>query len=262
MIRIRYGSISSGLHAKAESGATGTTLYLLPGLSSAQRKAALRRLRQEARRGCGPTLPLEQLAMALAADWINTRFRRVATVVKLHPAGSLIPVVLTGGCVVLLVLASESVRIVHRPMARSAGGVPVLGGGLRPFGGLSGPPARGGGGNLGGSAGASLGGGSAGGGGSDRGGGSGLSLGSGGPRAGTAPSRHRGRAPFRTAPSSLAVGAALGRGAAASAPPRLRRWPARRRPRRSSRARPDSQPAAPPARRVRGTLTRGARGAS
>src|SRR5580693_859506 len=117
MIRIRYGSLSSGSHGKAEAGDHGTTVYLLPGLSSGQRKAALRRLRQEASRGCGPELPLAQLTVALLADRLRVGVRNSAAVVRLHPAGSLLPAMLIGGCVTLFVLASFSVRVVHRPIA-------------------------------------------------------------------------------------------------------------------------------------------------
>ena len=57
MIKIRYRDpreLAPGLYAAAECHSRGTTVYLLPGLSAAQRRAALRRLRISARRGCGP----------------------------------------------------------------------------------------------------------------------------------------------------------------------------------------------------------------
>ena len=57
MIRIRYRDLAPGLHGKVERCARGVTVYLLPGLTGKQRKAVLRRLRQEASRGCGPGLP-------------------------------------------------------------------------------------------------------------------------------------------------------------------------------------------------------------
>ena len=91
MIRIRYRDLAPGLHGKVERCARGVTVYLLPGLTGKQRKAVLRRLRQEASRGCGPGLPTPQLAVALGADWIRTNLKNTAAVVRLHPAGSLLP---------------------------------------------------------------------------------------------------------------------------------------------------------------------------
>ena len=111
VIRIRYKDLSPGLHGKAERGARGTTVYLLPGLTWGQRSAALRRLRQEASRGCGPALPGPDLAVALAADRFRVGVRNTAAVVRLHPAGSLLPTVLAGLLMTLFVLASVSARM-------------------------------------------------------------------------------------------------------------------------------------------------------
>jgi hypothetical protein len=100
----------------------------MPGLTSAQRKAALRRLRQEARRECGPRLPVPQLAVALAADRVRVAFRNTAAVIRLHPVGSILPTAAIGCLVVLFVLASVSVRIIHRPGAAGSSGVPMVSG--------------------------------------------------------------------------------------------------------------------------------------
>ena len=117
VIRIRYRDLSPGLHGKAEPSARGVTVYLLPGLTGRQREAALRRLRQEASRGCGPALPLPQLTVALALDRVRSAFRRTAAVVRLHPAGRLLPTAAAGALMTLFVLASVSVRIAHVPQA-------------------------------------------------------------------------------------------------------------------------------------------------
>lgn len=134
MIRIRYADITSGLHGKVEDAAGGTIVYLLPGLSAGQRKAALRRLRQEANRGCGPALPLVQLMLALAVDRLRVGVHRALAIVRLHPAGSLAPAIAIGGGIVLFVLASVSVRIVHRPDANAYGGTPTVSAGGPPAG--------------------------------------------------------------------------------------------------------------------------------
>jgi hypothetical protein len=77
VIRIRYRHLSPGLHAMAEVTGRDTVIYLMPGLTAAQRNAALRRLRREARMGRGPALPGAHLAAALAADRARAALRNV-----------------------------------------------------------------------------------------------------------------------------------------------------------------------------------------
>jgi hypothetical protein len=81
-------------------------IYLQPGLTGAQRAAAVRRLRQEARMGCGPSLPCARLALACAADWIRCGARQLAAIVRLHPVGTLLPVLLLTAMAGLLLQAS------------------------------------------------------------------------------------------------------------------------------------------------------------
>src|ERR1700691_817665 len=93
VIRVRYQDISSGSHhgtglyGTAKSCPQGVTIYLVPGLNGWQRKAVIRRLRQEASRGCGPELPLPALLAALAADRVRVGVKLTAAAVRLHPAG-------------------------------------------------------------------------------------------------------------------------------------------------------------------------------
>jgi hypothetical protein len=97
VIRIRYPDFSSGasdlagLHGIAEPGARGVTVYLLPGLTGRQRKAVIRRLRQEASRGFGPALPLFWLVIALCVDRIRMAVGTAMAVFRLHPAATLLP---------------------------------------------------------------------------------------------------------------------------------------------------------------------------
>lgn len=84
------------MHAEAVRGEDGVIVYLLPGLTPVQRKAALRRLRQEGSRGCGPELPAGQLAAALAADRLRAGVRHTAGAVRLHPVRTLVPTALAG----------------------------------------------------------------------------------------------------------------------------------------------------------------------
>lgn len=106
MIHIRYKTLPSGMHAEAERGTRGIIVYLLPGLTSAQRNAALRRLRQEGSRGCGPRLPSGQLAAALAADRLRAGAGNTGAAVRRHPVGTLLPALLAAGLLAVLMLAA------------------------------------------------------------------------------------------------------------------------------------------------------------
>ena len=139
MIRIRYRDLAPGLHGKVERCARGVTVYLLPGLTGKQRKAVLRRLRQEASRGCGPGLPMPQLAVALGADWIRTNLKNTAAVVRLHPAGSLLPVAAACVLMTLFVMAPVPVRIARVPGGGPGGSPAVRGGASAPARPIAGP---------------------------------------------------------------------------------------------------------------------------
>ena len=123
MIKIRYRDpreLAPGLYAAAECHSRGTTVYLLPGLSAAQRRAALRRLRISARRGCGPQLPAPQLAVALLADRIRTAAGRAGAVFRSHPAASTVPVmVVSAGAIAFLALSGVSIRVIQPPPGSS-----------------------------------------------------------------------------------------------------------------------------------------------
>lgn len=119
MIKICYrdsNELSPGLHAAAERHGRSTTVYLLSGLTTAERRAALRRLRLSARMGHCPRLPAEQLALALLADRIRITIGQAGAVFRLHPAGSTVPVmVISGGAIAFLVLSTVSIRVLHDP---------------------------------------------------------------------------------------------------------------------------------------------------
>ena len=115
MIRVRYQDVSSGSHhgsglyGTAKRCPRGVTIYLVPGLTGRQRKAVIRRLRQEASRGCGPELPLPGLIVALAADRVQVGVKLTATAVRLHPATTLVPTGLVAAAMMLLVFMSAGV---------------------------------------------------------------------------------------------------------------------------------------------------------
>ena len=132
MIRVRYqgpNELSPGLHATAERDGSRTTVYLLDGMTVTQRQSALRRLRLTARMGHCPRLPAAQLAFALFADRIRTGIGRAGAVLRLHPAGSTVPImVLSGGAIAFLLFSTVSIHVLRpQPADQSAlGRSPVV----------------------------------------------------------------------------------------------------------------------------------------
>jgi hypothetical protein len=128
MIKIRYrdpNELSPGLHAAVECRGRSTTVYLLAGLSGAERRAALRRLRMAARRGYGPRLPAPQMALAHLGDRIRTTLVQAGSVLRLHPAGSTVPVMLlSAGAVAFLAVSAVSMRI--GPHTDSGDSLPII----------------------------------------------------------------------------------------------------------------------------------------
>jgi hypothetical protein len=99
-------------------------------MTAVQRRSALRRLRLSARMGHCPRLPAAQLAFALFTDRIRTGIRRAGAVLRLHPAGSTVPImVLSGGAIAFLLFSTVSIHVI-RPGAAdqsaASGRRPVL----------------------------------------------------------------------------------------------------------------------------------------
>lgn len=112
MIKIRYSDLPGGLHVRAEVQGRHKVLYLLPGLTAAQRTAAIRRARSAARVGHGPRLPALGLARARAADRIRATVGNGLAAMRVHPALCVPPmVVILAGTAAYLVLVSFSGRI-------------------------------------------------------------------------------------------------------------------------------------------------------
>lgn len=112
VIRVRRRDFASGSHKVAglqgiaERVPRGVTIYLLPGLTSRQRRAVIRRLRQEASRGCGPELPLARLLVALLVDRVRGALALAAAAVRLHPGTTLLPAAFVATVMTLFVLVS------------------------------------------------------------------------------------------------------------------------------------------------------------
>lgn len=112
MIKIRYSGLPAGLHASAKSEGRHTVIYLVPGLSAADKRSAIDRLRASARVGHGPKLPVVSLMAALIADRVRFNLRNAVAAARLHPTGLAIPVaVLVGGAILYGLLVTVSIRI-------------------------------------------------------------------------------------------------------------------------------------------------------
>src|SRR5580693_2364575 len=128
MISVRYchwRELSPGLNATAQCNGRGTVVYLVPGLTRDERRAALRRLRMASRVGAGPELPAAQLAFGLLAERIRTAAGRARAIFRVHPAASALPVLLvSAGVVVFMSLSAVSVQVL--PQQAAAGPSPRL----------------------------------------------------------------------------------------------------------------------------------------
>jgi hypothetical protein len=139
VIKIKCSDLPGGLHVRVDVQGRNTILYLLPGLTPAQRKAAIRRARSAARVGHGPGLPALGVARALAADRIRTTVRNGFAAMRMHPVIFFPPmVIVVGGAVAYLLLVSVSVRFYppHTAEPRivvgiSKGGSPLRHGGAK-----------------------------------------------------------------------------------------------------------------------------------
>jgi hypothetical protein len=135
VIRVRRRDFVSGSHnvtgfqGIAERFPRGVTIYLLPGLTGRQRRAVIRRLRQEASRGFGPELPLPQLVIALFLDRVRGAIGLALAAVRFHPGVTLLPAVFVAAVMTLFVLASAGVEAA--PVARPALVAAQSGTGLR-----------------------------------------------------------------------------------------------------------------------------------
>ena len=122
MIKIRYADLPAGLHIRAVARGKDTLIYLLPGLTSAQRQAALRRARSSARMGQGPRLPVAGVLGAVMVDRMRTTVRNGAAAMRGHPAILVPPLVIVlSAAVAYILLVSVDIRI-HDPQANGPAG--------------------------------------------------------------------------------------------------------------------------------------------
>jgi hypothetical protein len=109
MVKIRYAELPAGLHVVTEERDGCTIVYLQPGLTPSQRRAALTFARLSARIGHGASLPPVDLAFALAADRFRTTGRNLAFAVRRHPMLLLPMVAVVSGVIVVTMLSVVTV---------------------------------------------------------------------------------------------------------------------------------------------------------
>jgi hypothetical protein len=127
MVKIRYSELPAGLHVVAEACRRGTIVYLLPGLTPAQRRAALVRVRSSARMGHGPPMPTLSMALAVAADRARTTTRNGLAALRRHPMVFLPPLIAVLASAIVFTLMSFVTLSVAPNDRAAAAAVPTLG---------------------------------------------------------------------------------------------------------------------------------------
>jgi len=119
MVKIRYSELPAGLHVSAESQGRQTIIYLHPGLTAQQRRAALVRVRSSGRMGRGPRLSTAAMALAMGTDRLRTTVRNGAAATRGHPLLLLPPLILLVSSAIVFVLMSFVTLTVrpHAPVA-------------------------------------------------------------------------------------------------------------------------------------------------
>src|SRR5580704_13913872 len=112
LIKIRYADLPAGLHVRAEARGRSTIIYLLPGLTAAERRAALLRIRRSASLGHGPRLSVPGFAAAVTLDRVGATLRNGAAAFRSHPLLLLPPVIVAmTATLVYIMLANVTISI-------------------------------------------------------------------------------------------------------------------------------------------------------
>ncbi len=127
MVKIQYSELPSGLHVSAMEHGRRTIIYLQPGLTPAERHAALIRVRSSSRIGHGPQLHALGVAVAIGADWIRTATRHGTRAMRRHPVLLLPPLVLLVSTAMVLILMSIATLTAppRQTQAQAQGPVPA-----------------------------------------------------------------------------------------------------------------------------------------
>lgn len=112
MVKIRYTELPAGLHVAVRAQGRSTVIYLLPGLTLDQRRAALARARSSGRMGQGPLLRPVALARAVTADRAVTVARNGVLAMRGHPMLLLPPlIVLVSGAIVFTLMSFVTLEV-------------------------------------------------------------------------------------------------------------------------------------------------------
>ena len=142
MIKIRYSDLPQGRHAHVHTAGRRPVIYLLPGLSPAQRRDALGRLIRTSRQGYGPRLRAPGVRFAVARDVTKTTARNALAAVRCHPAGSTaLAALIAAGVICYAFFVTVTVRFTPHPAGPpvAAPSGPQVPGGRSPGSGASGP---------------------------------------------------------------------------------------------------------------------------
>jgi hypothetical protein len=142
VIKIRYSDLPQGRHAHVHTAGRRSVIYLLPGLSPAQRRDALGRLIRTSRQGYGPRLRAPGVRFAVARDVAATTVRNALAAVRCHPAGSTaLAALIAAGVVCYAFFVTVTVRFTPHPAGPpvAAPSGPKVPGGRSPGSGASGP---------------------------------------------------------------------------------------------------------------------------
>jgi hypothetical protein len=116
VIKIRYSDLPQGRHAQVHTAGRRPVIYLLPGLSPAQRRDALRRLIRTSRQGYGPRLRAPEVRFAVARDDATTTARNALAAVRCHPAGSTaLAALIAAGVICYAIFVTVTVRFTPHP---------------------------------------------------------------------------------------------------------------------------------------------------
>lgn len=113
MVKIRYAELPAGLHVDARLSRGETIVYLSPGLTTEQRRAALNRVRSSGRMGHGPRPSDASLFMADRVDRVKTVFGNGAAAFRGHPILLLPSLLIMAGT--LFAVVSLATIAVHPP---------------------------------------------------------------------------------------------------------------------------------------------------
>src|SRR5215475_4754766 len=106
MIKIRYSALPAGQHVAARRLGRSTVIYLLPGLTPAERRAALTTIRSGSYLGRSHRISPLALLCARGADRAKAIGAGTLAAVRKHPALLLPPVAGIAGTILTLVLTT------------------------------------------------------------------------------------------------------------------------------------------------------------